>query len=116
MVWPLLHWTTYEEGALPLGASHIRATVQSVTLVTRRFFGAAADCWASAALELPRETTPNRRATMPIVSNARFRIVTLGLSSPIRTDPYPVNCDDYRETTRFRQVRRDCAQRPVRRT
>src|SRR5687767_1836484 len=76
MLWPLLHWTTYEEGALPLGASHMRARVQSVTPVTRRFFGAD---WASAGFALPRETTPNR--IMPIAFNASFPIVTCGLLS-----------------------------------
>src|SRR5688500_12446681 len=76
MLWPLLHWTTYDEGALPLGASHIRATVQSVTPVTRRFFGAGADWRASAALELPRGASPNRMATMHVECTARFRMVT----------------------------------------
>jgi hypothetical protein len=81
---------------LPLGASHIRATVQSVTPVTRRFFGAATDCWASAAFELPRGTTPNRMATMHIASNASFRILTFGLLFSLSLSS-----------------KRDCAQRPV---
>ena len=76
MLCPLLHWTTYEAGALPLGASHVRVTVQSVTPVTRRFFGAGADCRASAALELPRGASPNRMATMHVECKARFRMVT----------------------------------------
>ena len=74
MLRPLLHWTTYEAAALPLGASHIRATVQSVTPVTRRFFGAAPDCRANAAFELPRGTSPNKMATMHVDCNASFRM------------------------------------------
>src|SRR4030095_2243342 len=102
MRWRLLHWTTYEEGALPLGASHIRATVQSVTPVTRRFFGAAADCWASAAFELPRGTTPNRMATMHIASNASFPILTFGLFIVI-----PIQQTRWRPTAGIRDLRHD---------
>src|SRR5687768_17553855 len=75
MVRPLLLWITYEAGAL-LGASHARATVQSVTPVTRRFLGAGADCWASAVLELPRTARPNRMATRHSEWPVRRCIVT----------------------------------------
>src|SRR4029450_3004133 len=102
MLWPLLHWITYAEGALPLGASHIRAPVQSVTPVTRRFFGAAADCWASAAFELPRGTTPNRMATMHIASNASFPILTFGLFIVI-----PIQQTRWRPTAGIRDLRHD---------
>src|SRR5215204_6108175 len=76
MLWPLLHCTTYDKGALPLGASQIRATAQSVTPVTRRFFGAAA-VWASAGFALPRETIPH--SITPVAFNARLCNVTCGL-------------------------------------
>src|SRR5688572_14147426 len=73
MVRPLLHWITYDAGApLPLGASHARVTVQSVTPATRRFFGADTDC-ANAALELPRGASPSRKATMQVECKTRFR-------------------------------------------
>ena len=49
---------TYEE-ELPLGASQLSVTVQSVTPVTRGFVGADVDVWASAAVELSRDTSPN---------------------------------------------------------
>src|SRR5687768_2418347 len=63
VVWPVLLWMTYPEGAFPLGASHARVTVQSVTPATRRLFGAATP-WASAALEFKPTTSPSRMVTM----------------------------------------------------
>ena len=91
--------------ALPLGASHIRATVQSVTPVTRRFFGATADCWASAAFELPRGTTPNR-----IYDAHRFQreFSHRHVWSPIHTYPSPAivtdRCRSFRPLTRLGSV------------
>ena len=60
MVCPLLHWTTYDAGALPLGASHARVTVQSVTPVTRRFFGADADCGQMLHVESAKSGKPKQ--------------------------------------------------------
>src|SRR5262245_61543369 len=64
MLWPLLHRITYDAGAFPLGGSHARFSVQSVTPTTRRFFGADEACRASTALEFPNQTSPIRMATM----------------------------------------------------
>src|SRR5829696_2628354 len=108
MLWPLLHWTTYPDGALPLAASHVRATVQSVTAVTRRFFGAATDCWASATFEFPRGTTPDSITTMHIASNASLRILTFGLLFifiPVRKRIAPTVGDLCRDASCRRQAR-----------
>src|SRR4029450_3016109 len=75
MLRPLLHWMAYDAGAFPFAPSQANVTVQSVTPVTRRFFGADEDC-ASAAVELPRAARLNRMATMQVECTARFRKIT----------------------------------------